>query len=85
MDDFSFGIEGLKMHGAASRRNEIYLEERDVIVTELSTVRLRWIKKTDEKQKKMKRDYEKASASPSLRRGGNLNVRSVIMQHQKSG
>merc|ERR1719188_502233 len=52
MDDFSFGIEGLKMHGATSRRNEVYLEERDVIVTELSTVRLRWIKKTDEKQKK---------------------------------
>ena len=39
------------MHGAASRRNEIYIEERDVIVTELSTVRLRWIKKSDEKQK----------------------------------
>ena len=43
------------MHGAASKRNEIYLEERDVIVTELSTVRLRWIKKTDEKQKKQAR------------------------------
>ena len=38
------------MHGAASSRNEIYIEERDVIVTELSTVRLRWIKKSDEKQ-----------------------------------
>jgi len=50
MDDFSFGIEGLKMHGAASRRNEVYIEERDVIVSELSTVRLRWINKSDEKQ-----------------------------------
>ena len=38
------------MHGATSRRNEVYIEERDVIVSELSTVRLRWINKSDEKQ-----------------------------------
>ena len=48
--DFPFGIEGLKMHGAASKRNEIYLEGRDLIVTELSVARLRGITKTDEKQ-----------------------------------
>ena len=62
MDDFSFGIEGLKMHGAASRRNEVYIEERDVIVSELSTVRLRWINKSDEKQNRAAEqasEYEK--------------------------
>ena len=49
------------MHGAASRRNEIYIEERDVIVTELSTVRLRWIKKSDEKQKAEQARYNMQS------------------------
>ena len=43
-------IQCSQMHGAASRRNEVYIEERDVIVSELSTVRLRWINKSDEKQ-----------------------------------
>ncbi len=47
MDDFSFGIDGLKLHGAASRKNQIYIEERDVIVTDLSMVRLRWVKKEE--------------------------------------
>ena len=49
------------MHGAASRRNEIYIEERDVIVSELSTVRLRWINKSDEKQSRTEQasEYEK--------------------------
>ena len=106
MDDFSFGIEGLKvgrslikrhynfmhlsslqlkllnkilpwemyrlntvldcsqMHGAASRRNEVYIEERDVIVSELSTVRLRWINKSDEKQNRTAEQARDHTAIP---------------------
>ena len=59
------------MHGAASRRNEIYIEERDVIVSELSTVRLRWINKSDEKQNRAEqaRDHQQLADIAQLPSG----------------
>ena len=53
-----------QMHGAASRRNEVYIEERDVIVSELSTVRLRWINKSDEKQNRAAEQARDHTAIP---------------------
>jgi dynein heavy chain 1 len=41
MDDFSFGLKGLKMHGAISKSNELHISE--MMTSDLSLVRLRWI------------------------------------------